>query len=185
MAGRFERLWYENDDGEHIPCSPSSLEAPKGATIQVSRFPHELRTTYLRLNKDGSSSRVAVATATYSADLVLAICRPSLKNRAIQLLRFRSLAETHDHEMAIFMAAESCERCINSLAHRYGLDWGYREFSDDWHRSGTVCARCEHHGRGRFWSQDSEGRWSKKSKERIIDPSPPLKKALERKRSMN
>lgn len=45
---------------------------------------------------------------------------------------------------AIIIAARSCERCMNALAHKYSLDWGYEEHSEDWEKCGTSCKFCEH-----------------------------------------
>ena len=43
---------------------------------------------------------------------------------------------------AILIVANSCERCMNALAHKYGLDWGYEEGSKEWKKSNTVCDFC-------------------------------------------
>jgi hypothetical protein len=43
---------------------------------------------------------------------------------------------------AILVAANACERCMNALAHEYGLDWGYPEGSPDWEKCGTSCQFC-------------------------------------------
>lgn len=47
-------------------------------------------------------------------------------------------------EQAIWLCAESCERCMNVLAYKYlnGKD-GYAEYSDEWHKCNTVCDFCE------------------------------------------
>lgn len=142
MAGRFERLWYENEKGEHVPHDPNTLEAPPGAAYQISRFPSQLTTTWLHLRPDGGCEKIASTSATYSSDLVLALCRPGIRHRLNQLRLYRKLAPVYDFDMAVFLAAESCERCINSLAHRHGMPWGYREHSDEWHAAGTRCPRC-------------------------------------------
>jgi hypothetical protein len=44
---------------------------------------------------------------------------------------------------AIIIAARSCERCMNSLAYKYGLSWGYEEYSEEWQKCGTSCKFCE------------------------------------------
>lgn len=44
---------------------------------------------------------------------------------------------------AILVVANSCERCMNALAHKYGLKWGYPEFGDEWKKTGTSCEFCE------------------------------------------
>lgn len=66
--------------------------------------------------------------SSYSGDLVVA------------MLRDFTLFD------AILIAANCCERCMNSLAHEYGLDWGYPEFSEGWHKSNTECPFCKDHG---------------------------------------
>lgn len=162
MAGRFETLWYEDNDGNYL--GNGSFESlPEGATIQVSRFPFTLTTTYLTLNDDGSSSVLLKANSGYKSGLMLAMIRPSAKELVKQFVRYGWFAETRDPKMAVFLAAETCERCGNSLAHRYGLDWGYREGSDEWHLAGTSCHRCEHLGHGKFWVRtdlpNGEYRW--------------------------
>lgn len=45
-------------------------------------------------------------------------------------------------EEAIVIGAESCERCMNALADKYGLDWGYPEGSEEWEECGTSCDFC-------------------------------------------
>ena len=44
---------------------------------------------------------------------------------------------------AIIIAANCCERCMNSLAHKYGLSWGYPEFSEEWKKVNTTCEFCK------------------------------------------
>lgn len=43
---------------------------------------------------------------------------------------------------AILIAANSCERCINALAYKYKVGWGYCEGSEDWHLANTSCIFC-------------------------------------------
>lgn len=59
-----------------------------------------------------------------------------------------NMAKSGDFKLseAIIVAATSCERCMNSLAHKYGLDWGYEEESEEWKESRTYCDFCEHMG---------------------------------------
>ena len=45
-------------------------------------------------------------------------------------------------EQAILIAARSCERCVNALAHAYGLLWGYPEHGPEWKASIASCAFC-------------------------------------------
>ena len=140
MAGKFETLWYEDDEGNYLGTGRFET-FPENATVQVSRFPFELTTTYLSI-KDNKSSLIAKATSTYSSELLFAMTRPSFKEMIKQILRYGSLGRKVTPKMGVFLAAASCERCMNSLAHRYGLDWGYKEKSDDWKSCRTSCERC-------------------------------------------
>ena len=56
-----------------------------------------------------------------------------------------SIANNSEYSLseAIIISATSCERCMNSLAHKYGLDWGYEEYSEEWQKTGTSCSFCE------------------------------------------
>lgn len=47
-------------------------------------------------------------------------------------------------EQAIWVYANSCERCMNSLLYKYldGKD-GYEEYSEEWLKCGTVCEFCK------------------------------------------
>ena len=47
-------------------------------------------------------------------------------------------------EQAIWVFANSCERCMNSLLYKYlnGAD-GYEEYSDEWKKCNTVCDFCK------------------------------------------
>ena len=46
-------------------------------------------------------------------------------------------------EQAIWVYANSCERCMNALAYKYldGKD-GYPEYSEEWKKCNTVCDFC-------------------------------------------
>ena len=50
-------------------------------------------------------------------------------------------------EEAIWVYANSCERCMNVLLFKYleGED-GYPEYSEDWHKANTVCDFCKEEG---------------------------------------
>ena len=47
-------------------------------------------------------------------------------------------------EQAIWVYANSCERCMNSLLYKYlnGQE-GYPEYSEEWQKCGTVCDFCK------------------------------------------
>lgn len=158
MALRLETLWYEDENGNNLE-STQDWEIPDGAEYQFYRPTNSLRTTVLRLTPEGSK-KVFESTSSYSSELVLALCRPSEEEKAKQVERYGKLADCFDFSYSVLLAAETCERCLNSLAHRHGLNWGYEEGSDDWHAAGTTCTLCAHLGRGKFWVQHSDGVWS-------------------------
>lgn len=43
---------------------------------------------------------------------------------------------------AILVVAQSCERCMNALANKYGLSWGYGENGEEWNKCNTSCMFC-------------------------------------------
>jgi len=93
----------------------------------------------------------------YSADLVLALSRPSpaelLKAFERGYVGSPVVFELAD---AVILAASGCERCMNALAYRYGLDWGYARGSKDWDAAGTTCFICR---RGpRIWEMLERGK---------------------------
>lgn len=49
-------------------------------------------------------------------------------------------------EQAIWVYANSCERCMNALCYKYldGAD-GYAEYSEEWEKCNTVCDFCTDH----------------------------------------
>jgi hypothetical protein len=48
----------------------------------------------------------------------------------------------HDVADAILFSAIACERCMNVMAWRVGLPWGYRPDSEDAKKAGTTCEIC-------------------------------------------
>jgi len=85
---------------------------------------------------NASGGRTVCETGqTWSEDLVLAMAAPSWWQR---LWRQR-----YTLSQAILIAANSCSRCSNVLAHRYGLKDGYAEYSVEWQKSNTLCQFCE------------------------------------------
>ena len=44
---------------------------------------------------------------------------------------------------AIIISSTACERCLNALAHKYGLSWGYAEYSNEWKETNTKCEFCK------------------------------------------
>ena len=76
--------------------------------------------------QSGHSRELMTGESGWSEDLVFAI------------------AERNGHKVgqAILQVANSCERCMNTLAHDYGLEWGYPKESEEYNRCGTVCDFC-------------------------------------------
>jgi len=77
---------------------------------------------------DGYGSREVISfNSSWSEDLVLA------------------LVNSGDYTLSesIIISANSCERCMNALAYKYGLDWGYKEGSEEWEKCGTSCEFCK------------------------------------------
>lgn len=80
----------------------------------------------------------------YPTDLVMAMLRPSFVELARQIYRFGLPAIPFtDFTQAVLYSKTACERCVNSLAYRHGLNWGYRRKSDKWHKAGTSCELCD------------------------------------------
>jgi len=170
-------LWMENEEGDRwVPKLDGSDDAaPEGFIYQVSRFPTQLETNYLKMTQrdevdacdhpekyrkqdlgiidtmEGEtcqkcggyrsrnkgepwpeqwdahgSQQMMSMNQGWSEDLALALVKKGL-----------TLSE------AILVAASSCERCMNTLAHECGLDWGYPHKSEEWQKCGTSCRFCE------------------------------------------
>lgn len=81
--------------------------------------------------------------ATYSADMAISLARPSPEELARIASRGLRAPVIFDLKDAIILAGSSCERCMNALAYRYGLDWGYARGSEEWERAGTSCFVCK------------------------------------------
>lgn len=125
-------LWYEDAEGNYLDVAMYDEKGtpnphPPEAKYMVSRFPNVLRTTYLELT-DAGSKEVFSGESSFSDDLVLALVESG----------------NFTLDEAIIFAAEACERCTNSAANDYGLDWGYPEGSEDWEASKTSCDFCRH-----------------------------------------
>ena len=89
---------------------------------------HRLKENGIWGDWEGSGTRPFMSfDSSWSNDLVLA------------------MANSGDYNLndAIIVAATSCERCMNALAHQYDLDWGYPKFSKKWVESNTRCEFCE------------------------------------------
>lgn len=134
------RIWYESEDGtkrvvnkyvEEVDIAkPSVDEYP----ITFARFPLTIKTEVYRRRPDGgygTKDRILTAEAGAAEDLVLALATGANEGPQFSL---------HD---ALVITSEACERCMNALAHEYGLGWGYPEFGGEWRECGTSCVMCE------------------------------------------
>lgn len=126
-------LWYEDMDGNVIETNKTDWTPPMvdGPHIQVSRFPFQLTTSYLKIDDTANTrcKEIMRANETWNQGLVLNIAN----------------AGEYTLNEAIIIAASSCERCLNVLIHKYGGykdDPGYAEGSEDWHKCGTSCQFC-------------------------------------------
>lgn len=138
-------LWYNDEAGNFVgvpdytkPYDPfCGIENREAIVYQVSRFPCQLIETHLRINPDGSSSRVCEMTSSYWEELVIAMAT------ALPPLRRFRLSE------AILIAATACERCMNALAWQYGVKdgeghiAGYPEDSEEYRDTNTQCHFCD------------------------------------------
>lgn len=106
-------------------------------------------------NSDGCRHLFS-GTSSYPGELVLAMSRLSIKERFIAAKRGYFKLKIYPVSKAIRIAADACERCLNSLLYMYGLDGGYKEFSDEWHKCGTECDFCKHLGLGKYWENKKE-----------------------------
>lgn len=91
----------------------------------------------------GGSKEAFRSEVSYTADLVMAMCGRQTKEEA-ERARSRGyrLPEITTFDRAVILAATSCERCLNVLCWRNGLDDGYEEGSPEWQKSNTRCALC-------------------------------------------
>jgi hypothetical protein len=90
----------------------------------------------------GSSRNVATMNSGFSEDLVLAMTRPTDVEIAKAAGRGHRITPV-SFERAVILAATSCERCLNVLLYRHGLDDGYEEGSPEWEAANTRCQFCE------------------------------------------
>jgi len=143
-------LWYEDHEGRRwVPPQGGSLvDPPHGfcfmrvREVAMHETVHQLAAV---ADPDGEQSETRLlmrGTATYSPGLVLALVRPTLRERLRSLCRGYLRAPRHGLREAQLIAAVACERCANELAHRAGAAWGYRKGSDEWLRAGTRCELC-------------------------------------------
>ncbi len=131
----FWMMWYENKEGEkwRVPLELGTGDChkgrPEGYDYAMSCFPTQLDEVCHRTRPDGGygcKDEVYRGSRGWSTELVNAMVRGGVSV-----------------EIAIIVAAKSCERCMNVTAHKYGLDWGYPMDSEDYKTCNTSCDACE------------------------------------------
>jgi hypothetical protein len=70
---------------------------------------------------------------------------------------------------SIIISATACERCTNAMAHDYGLEWGYKEFSEEWEKSGTICEFCDPEGLKEILDEDFDDVTAQFRSQEMID----------------
>lgn len=85
----------------------------------------------------GGQKEIFEVNSSWNEDLVMAI------------------ANSGDYTLreAILIASIACERCMNALAYKYGLNDGYPEYSEEWKKCGTCCEFCK----GEGWERGGRG----------------------------
>lgn len=142
-VGHLPQLWYENGDGERwVPGLLGADAQPPGFVYQHSRFANELQTVVLGIDSVGNSARLGAGSMSYIAALVLAMTRPTWRERMRQLLRSHRWQKTLSHAQAVLHAAVSCEGCMNVLLYEYGTLDGYARGSEGHVRARTSCELC-------------------------------------------
>lgn len=131
-----DTLYFETKKGKKIPYSKFDLMNnifPPNATYMINRYPNNVVTTWLKLIRDENnkiikSEQIATSNSSYPEDLVLA------------------MANSKDFTLgeSILICSESCTRCLNSLAYKYGMNWGFPEYSKQWWECNTICSFCRH-----------------------------------------
>lgn len=74
------------------------------------------------------SRQLMTDNSSWSEDLVLAMVHSG----------------DYNLHQSIIIASICCERCLNVLAYKYELKWGYSEFSNQWKLTNTCCEFCKH-----------------------------------------
>lgn len=141
----YPNIWYEDSEGNIYKEEAKTLELSvpnvSGEITYHSCFPMDIHEN-VSLIKDNQFERLFTGTSGCSRDLVLAMTRPSFKERLKSVFRTFKWMPVADIDQAMRHASR-CERCMNALAYVYGLDWGYKPFSEEWHKSGTSCKVCK------------------------------------------
>lgn len=117
-------FWYETESGEkYIPNLEYPDAIPEECVYQCSEFSNQLITEVYDVK---ANEKVCTLTSTYSDELATALVR----------------SEKYSVQEAIKITGKSCERCMNVLAHMYGLLWGYPENSQQYKQANTECVFC-------------------------------------------
>lgn len=134
------QLWYENQEGKRWIPSQEQIHSmpvpPEGFIYQHSRFPR-----YLHDSICTDKGEIMRGSSGWPGDLVLALVRPTWRERIVAIARYGTPAPRYDLDEAIILAT-GCGGCVNRLAHRAGLMWGYRVGSAR-DRSRTSCEFCK------------------------------------------
>lgn len=138
-------MWCESQDGKQKAPIDFTGQNPWPNPVQfpicIVEDPTTLRTEYYRIRKKdggyGSKESLGTGTSTFSEALTLALANGS---NGMPSFRLR---------LAITIAAKSCERCMNVLAHAYGLSWGYSPHSKSAKICGTSCELCKRENRNK------------------------------------
>jgi hypothetical protein len=124
-------LWCESTDRAPVDCQSGVMPPIETHPFACVRFPLYVQTEIFKRRASdglyGASDRIGTSGATANPSLVFAI---------VQAGRY-SLGD------AIVIASEACGRCLNALAHAYGLSWGYEEGGPEWRQCRTECPMCQ------------------------------------------
>lgn len=140
---KIPQLWYENEEGVRWLPGLDDHEPPPEFKYQRSRFATHVTDNVLKLNEDGTSTRLITGSQGYPGDLMIALARPSLIERLKVFFRTGEWIKPMKVDQAILTAATACEGCMNVLAYERCLDWGYERNSPEHERVGTSCDLCK------------------------------------------
>lgn len=124
-----QTLWYENKVGKRwVPKFLSATsKPPNGFIYQRTRFPMYLHDSICKVGV----GEIARGSSSINEELVAAMI--GLKPKAGRLKL----------SAVMLLVGISCERCLNAMAHRAGLKWGYPKGGKQYRESNTRCELCE------------------------------------------